>query len=450
MNHNEKEELANFIALSDKEQEALANPANIEAGGDQNQKSHCKTCNCNAGNVFKRAFKFVLIFSISYWSIMFLTEYIFNSYQGLASKGHGPNWVSGAHGGNHTHHYHHHHNSHGPHHRPIHHGGLGVPTLIINDFKSVGSFNKYHNINTEAISALINSKLPINQSLSLLAGGAASCIPTIPVKGLDSYTFDPQELNKISTMVNGAIGTDVHIVSTTDDKASYEVHVVISDESLAGEVSVSQTKTEDGQIKFVLRGPKWLNQGQCIYATVTLKIPASVTELDSLHTDFIYGNYKIDKQLVRAIKFGEFEVSAALTDIKLPGITAEKTFVNVVTGEINGFYRTSDSVSLRTANGKIIARVNVHGAKRSSIVAEAVSGSVSLGVVGGFDGSFQTRTLNGQVAVDDYSDGSNRLHFDKNHRNLKSGTFGPKENTKVGESLVKANVINGDVAVDFE
>ncbi|KAJ2014413.1 hypothetical protein GGI14_004864, partial [Coemansia sp. S680] len=54
------------------------------------------------------------------------------------------------------------------------------------------------------------------------------------------------------------------------------------------------------------------------------------------------------------------------------------------------------------------------------------------------------------VEVEDDSDGSNRLHFDKNLSRVKTGTFGPDSNTRAGDSSLKAAVINGDVAIEFE
>ncbi|KAJ1962836.1 hypothetical protein GGI12_002407 [Dipsacomyces acuminosporus] len=101
-------------------------------------------------------------------------------------------------------------------------------------------------------------------------------------------------------------------------------------------------------------------------------------------------------------------------------------------------------------NGDIDVGINVRKAEKSTIVAEAVNGEVSVRVAGGFDGSFTTGAFSGHVNVEDASDGTNRLHFTKNLKRAKAGTFGPEDSTETGDSTLRASVLNGTVSVEFE
>ncbi|KAJ2880107.1 hypothetical protein IWW38_006005, partial [Coemansia aciculifera] len=310
--------------------------------------------------------------------------------------------------------------------------------------------NPYNRINPVAMSALVSGKLAATDIGSLFYPGGETCIPTIPVDGLEKYSFNATEFNSITHRVMGNIGSDVHIVPTTDSEASFEVRVMVSDPEIAKDVSLTEGRNEEGKIVFQLSGPKWLGQSKCAYARIVLKIPDTVTDLVALNSNFIYGKYKLHKDLAHAVKFGDFEVNAAVSNIVTPPIHADNIVINTVSGAIHGHYRITSNVSVHSVSGKIDVGVNVRKADKSTIVAESVSGAVAVRVAGGFDGSFVARTINGQVEVEDDSDGSNRLHFDKNLSRVKTGTFGPDSNTRVGDSSLKAAVINGDVSVEFE
>ncbi|KAJ2827780.1 hypothetical protein FBU31_003085 [Coemansia sp. 'formosensis'] len=300
------------------------------------------------------------------------------------------------------------------------------------------------------MSALVNGKLPATDIDSLFYPGGETCIPTIPVDGLEQFTFDTTEFSSITHRVMGNIGSDVYVEPTSDSSASFEVHVVVSDPEIAKDISLTESRNEEGQIVFQLSGPKWLGQNKCAYARIVLRIPNTVTDLVALRSNFIYGKYKLDKSLAHAIKFGDFEVNAAVSNIVTPPIRANNIVVNTVSGTIHGHYRISNTASVHSVSGKIDVGVNVRKADKSTIVVESVSGAVAVRVAGGFDGTFTARTINGEVEVEDGSDGNNRLHFDKNLSRLKTGTFGPDSNTRAGESSLKAAVINGNVSVEFE
>ncbi|KAJ2871548.1 hypothetical protein GGH93_004729 [Coemansia aciculifera] len=341
------------------------------------------------------------------------------------------------------------------HHGPHHHGDNEFTHVYAipkpKPFRGAAKWdNPYARMNPEAMSALVSGKLAVTDVGSLFYPSGETCIPTIPVDGLEKYSFNTTEFNSITHRVTGNIGSDVYIESTSDSSASFEAHVMVSDPEIAKDISLTEGRNEEGKIVFQLSGPKWLGQNKCAYARIVLKIPDTVTDLVALRSNFIYGKYKLDKSLAHAINFGDFEVNAAVSSIVTPPIRAENIVINTVSGTIHGYYRISSSVSVHSVSGKIDVGVNVRKADKSSIVAESVSGSVTVRVAGGFDGTFLARTINGEVEVEDDSDGSNRLHFDKNLSRVKTGTFGPDSNTRVGDSSLKAAVINGDVSVEFE
>ncbi|KAJ2741092.1 hypothetical protein H4S06_005960, partial [Coemansia sp. BCRC 34490] len=87
---------------------------------------------------------------------------------------------------------------------------------------------------------------------------------------------------------------------------------------------------------------------------------------------------------------------------------------------------------------------------KSAISAGAVSGSVALRVAGGFEGSFSATTISGKAAVEDASDGSSRLRFDKDGNRSKKGTFGPEDAVNPGASSLRAVTVNGNVSVEFD
>ncbi|KAJ2373133.1 hypothetical protein GGI05_007520, partial [Coemansia sp. RSA 2603] len=267
-----------------------------------------------------------------------------------------------------------------------------------------GAFSR---INTEAVALLNNGELAVSSIGSLFHTSAEDmCIPAIAVPDLDSFTFDPVELSKISSYVIGVVGADVRIEASDDKDASYTAHVMVSSSKIAEEISLTQTKGEDGSVVFKLQGPKWLPRGECAYASIVVKIPKTTKEIASLYTSYVYGNLKVDRALARQVTFGEFGVNAAVSSINTPPLRAADISINTVSGGIHGHYIVSNGVSIHSVNGKIDAGINVHNAERSNIVAESVSGSVALRIVGGFDGTFTARTINGAVEVEDMSDGT--------------------------------------------
>ncbi|KAJ2360456.1 hypothetical protein IW150_007494, partial [Coemansia sp. RSA 2607] len=267
-----------------------------------------------------------------------------------------------------------------------------------------GAFSR---INTEAVALLNNGELAVSSIGSLFHTSTEDmCIPAIAVPDLDSFTFDPVELSKISSYVVGVVGADVRIEASDDKDASYTAHVMVSSSKIAEEISLTQTKGEDGSVVFKLQGPKWLPRGECAYASIVVKIPKTTKEIASLYTSYVYGNLKVDRALARQVTFGELGVNAAVSSINTPPLRAADISINTVSGGIHGHYIVSNGVSIHSVNGKIDAGINVHNAERSNIVAESVSGSVALRIVGGFDGTFTARTINGAVEVEDMSDGT--------------------------------------------
>ncbi|KAJ1807253.1 hypothetical protein LPJ75_004849, partial [Coemansia sp. RSA 2598] len=310
----------------------------------------------------------------------------------------------------------------------------------------------FSRINPEAVSLLNTGKLAIDRVGALFHSSPEDmCIPKIPVPNIDSFTFNTTQLTKISNAVVGVIGADIRVVPTDSDEASYVAHVVASSEEIAGEIALVQSKNEEnGSVAFRLQGPKWLNKGECAYASIVIKLPRSTAAVDMLSNSYVYGNFKLDRELARHVTFGSFDVNAAVSSIATPPIRASDVTINTVSGSIRGHYIVSNGVSIHSVNGRIDAGINVHNAERSSVVAESVSGSVDLRIVGGFDGSFSARTISGNVEVEDMSDGSSRLHFDKNLSRVKTGTFGPADNTRSGESSLRATVVNGNVSIEFD
>ncbi|KAJ2841845.1 hypothetical protein J3B02_005760, partial [Coemansia erecta] len=266
----------------------------------------------------------------------------------------------------------------------------------------------FSRINPEAVSLLTKGRLAIDSVGALFHTRPEDmCIPSVPVPNIDSFTFNVTQLSKISNSVAGVIGADIRVVPTDSDEASYAAHVMASSEKIANEISLVQNKDdENGSVSFKLQGPKWLNKGECAYASIVIGLPKSAAAVDSLSNSYVYGNFKLSRELARKVTFGNFEVNAAVSSIATPPIRASDVTINTVSGSIHGHYVVSSSVSIHSVNGRIDTGINVHNAERSSIVAESVSGSVDLRIVGGFDGSFSARTINGNVEVEDMSDGS--------------------------------------------
>ncbi|KAJ2390996.1 hypothetical protein H4S02_001557 [Coemansia sp. RSA 2611] len=316
--------------------------------------------------------------------------------------------------------------------------------------KLSSAFNHASHVNREALNRLIKGDLPATELGRMLLPGGDMCNPTVPVSGLETFTFDPAEFGKIVNKVVGGIGSDISITTTTDDKASLEVTAVASSEELAKEITLTNSTTSDGIVSFHLNGPKWLGKGQCAFANIVLKIPETTTNLVALRNNFVYGNIKVDRKIAHAITFGDFEINAALSPISVPSIRADNVIINSVSGGVHGYFHITNSIALHSVRGRIDAGVNVRKASKSSITAESVTGKVTLRVAGGFDGSFVARAIGGKVEVEDVSDGSSRMHFDKDFPRVKTGTFGPAESTRVGDSSLRATVVSGSVEVEFE
>ncbi|KAJ2487126.1 hypothetical protein IWW37_005352 [Coemansia sp. RSA 2050] len=422
----------------------------LEECPQQPERHQCR------GRVFCAKFLRFFFGFIFYFLLFRTVIQIVRHSDGLRKLWHGCDGM----GGGHPHHgppgHHHgsHHGPHGPPHGRLPGGNELAPMYNIprpKPFRGSADWqNPYYGLNSVAMSALVSGKLPATDIGSIFRPNSESCIPTIPVDGLERFSFNATQFNSITHRVMGNIGSDVYVEATTDSSASFEVHVMVSDPEIAKDISLTEGRNEEGQIVFQLSGPKWLGQNKCAYARIVLKIPDTTTDLAALRSNFIYGRYKLDKALAHAINFGDFEVNAAVSSIITPPIRASNVVINTVSGTIHGYYRISSSAAVHSVSGKIDVGINVHKADKSTIVAESVSGSVAVRVAGGFDGSFSARTINGEVAVDDVSDGSNRLHFDKNLSRVKTGTFGPGGNTRAGDSSLKAGVINGDVSIEFE
>ncbi|KAJ1672120.1 hypothetical protein GGF38_000285 [Coemansia sp. RSA 25] len=433
------EKRVKFVVHSDGTIPAAAQAGDIETGNlleASPQQPERRQCRGRA--FFARLFKFLFIYMCGYMAARIIGHTIY-SEGGLRKLWRGCDGM----GGDRPSHGHH----HGHKEEPGHVYAIARPK----PFRGAAKWtNPYARVNPEAMSALVSGKLAATDIDALFYPGGEPCIPTIPVDGLEQYTFNATEFNSITHRVMGNIGSDVHIVPTSDSSASFEVHVMVSDPEIAKDISLTEGRNEEGQIVFQLSGPKWLGPNKCAYARIVLKIPDTITDLVALRSNFIYGKYKLDKDLAHAVKFGDFEVNAAVSSIVTPPIHADNIVVNTVSGTIHGYYRVTSGVSVHSVSGKIDVGVNVRKADRSTIVAESVSGSIAVRVAGGFDGAFTARTINGEVEVEDASDGSNRLHFDKNLSRVKTGTFGPDSDTRVGDSSLKAAVINGDVSVEFE
>ncbi|KAJ2808670.1 hypothetical protein H4R20_000732 [Coemansia guatemalensis] len=306
-------------------------------------------------------------------------------------------------------------------------------------------------INPLVLNRFSQGKLPAHLISRLFKSADSDvCVPVVPVSGLENVSFSLSEFPKISNKVVNGIGADINIVKTTDSEASFEISAMASTQEIADKISLSVNKDSDGAISFELNGPKWLGRNDCAYAKVLLKIPESTTNLVALNNAYVYGNFRLDRDIARKVTFGDFNVNAAVSQISIPPIHAENVIVNSVVGGVHGFFHVSDSLSIHTVRSNVDVGVNVRKADKSAIKAESVSGQVSLRVAGGFDGSFSTSTITGEIEVEDASDGSNRLHFDKENPHRKSGTFGPADSVKPGQSTLRASSISGNVQVEFE
>ncbi|KAJ1665337.1 hypothetical protein IW140_001494 [Coemansia sp. RSA 1813] len=305
-------------------------------------------------------------------------------------------------------------------------------------------------VDHESLSALIQGSLPSSKLGSLFRTPGDTCVPSIPVDGIESFVFDPTETSSILQTVAGAIGSDISIVPTTDDKASFTARVMASSQDIADKITLRMSTNNEGRISFVLDGPKLISKDECAYAIIELKIPETVTNLTSLRTNYVYGKYELDRTVARKVIFGDFAIATAIGPVMTPPVRASNVDINVVSGNVHGFYRVSNSVSINSVRGDIDAGVNVGEAKKSAISAGSVSGSVSVRVSGNFDGKFSATSLNGKTIVEDASNGSNRLRFDKDSDRVKRGTFGPESEASPGSSSLRAGTINGNVSIEFD
>ncbi|KAJ2611013.1 hypothetical protein EV177_003695 [Coemansia sp. RSA 1804] len=305
-------------------------------------------------------------------------------------------------------------------------------------------------VDRESLSTLISGQLPLSKLGSLFRTTGNACIPVVPVDGIEPFVFDPTENSSIVQTVVGAIGSHISIVPTTDSKASFTARVMASTQDIADKISLKMATSNEGRISFTLDGPKFIGKNECAYAIIELKIPEAVASLISLRTNYVYGKFELDRSIARKIAFDEFAVAAVIGPITTPPIHANNVDINLVSGNVHGFYRISNSISVNTARGDIDAGVNVSAAKKSAISAGAVSGSVALRVAGGFEGSFSATTISGKAAVEDASDGSSRLRFDKDGNRSKKGTFGPEDAVNPGASSLRAVAVNGNVSVEFD
>ncbi|KAJ2850382.1 hypothetical protein IWW36_001934 [Coemansia brasiliensis] len=313
-----------------------------------------------------------------------------------------------------------------------------------------GSMGRFQYLNKDKLNKLIKGELSASLLGNMLSLVNDICIPTIPVADLEKFSFDTAKFGKIVNKVVGGIGSDIHVTTTTDKQASLEVTARVSNNKLAEEVKLTQTTDSDGLITFQLDGPKWLGKDDCAYANIVLKIPKDTTHLVALRNNFIFGNIKIDREIAHAITFGDFEINTAISKVSIPPIHAENVIINAVSGGVHGYFFVSDSIAVHTVRGQIDVGVNVHRASKSSISAESVSGNVLLRVTGGFDGSFAARSIGGKVDVEDISDGSSRLHFDKDLTRVKTGTFSPADSTRVGDSSLNAAAVSGNIEIELE
>ncbi|KAJ2083221.1 hypothetical protein H4R24_000958 [Coemansia sp. RSA 988] len=306
-------------------------------------------------------------------------------------------------------------------------------------------------INPLALNLLSQGKLPAAKISSLFKSGRGDvCVPVVPVNGLENVSFNLSEFPKISNKVVNGIGADINVVKTTGSEASFEISAMASTQEIADKISLSVNKDSDGAISFELIGPKWLGKKDCAYAKIVLKIPESTTNLVALDNAYVYGNFRLDRDIARKVTFGDFSVNAAVSHISIPPIRAQNVMINSIVGGVHGFFHVSDSLNIHTVRSDVDVGVNVRKADKSTIKAESVSGQVSLRVAGGFDGSFSTSTITGQTEVEDASDGSGRLHFIRENPHRKAGTFGPADSMKPGQSTLHASSIAGNVQVEFE
>ncbi|KAJ2766384.1 hypothetical protein IWQ57_004387, partial [Coemansia nantahalensis] len=305
-------------------------------------------------------------------------------------------------------------------------------------------------INPKALTALVQGTLPMSRISDVFNPAAELCVPVVPVAGLERVVFSPSEFGKIAHRVVGGVGTDIQIVAApAGDRATFEVTALASSQKIAEQISLSVTKGSDGDITLQLDGPKWLDVGECAYARVVLSIPQSTTELPALRTSYVYGTIKVDRALARAVSFGSFEIDAALGPIAVPPIRADSVAINSVSGGVQGYFHIGKSLSIHSVRSAISAGVDVRKASSSAISAESVTGEIQLRVSGGFDGSFSASAVVASVDVEDISDGSNRLHFDKDLARVKTGTFGPADSSLTGNSTLRASTINGPVLIEF-
>ncbi|KAJ1892357.1 hypothetical protein LPJ81_005575 [Coemansia sp. IMI 209127] len=305
-------------------------------------------------------------------------------------------------------------------------------------------------VDRESLSALIQGSLPLSKLGALFRTPGDTCVPSIPVDGIEVFTFDPTETSSIIQTVAGAIGSDISIVPTTDSKASFTARVMASSQDIADKITLKMNTDNEGHISFVLNGPKLISRDECAYAIIELRIPETVANLDALRTNYVYGKYELDRRIARNVAFGDFSVATAVGPVMTPPINANKVTISVVSGNIHGFYRVLSGVSINTVRGDIDAGVNVSEAKKSSVNTASVSGSVSVRVSGDFDGKFSATTVNGKTIVEDASNGSSRLHFDNDKARVKTGTFGPEKDVNPGSSSLNAATMNGNVSIEFD
>ncbi|KAJ2395989.1 hypothetical protein GGI23_004090, partial [Coemansia sp. RSA 2559] len=194
-------------------------------------------------------------------------------------------------------------------------------------------------VDRESLSALIQGSLPSSKLGALFRTPGDTCVPSIPVDGIEAFAFDPTETSSIIQTVVGAIGSDINIVPTTDDKASFTARVMASSQDIADKITLKMNTDNEGQISFVLDGPKLISKDECAYAIIELRIPKTVANLDALRTNYIYGKYELDRSIARNVAFGDFSIATAVGPVMTPPINANNVAINVVSGNVHGFYR---------------------------------------------------------------------------------------------------------------
>ncbi|ORX64159.1 hypothetical protein DL89DRAFT_262701 [Linderina pennispora] len=258
-----------------------------------------------------------------------------------------------------------------------------------------------------AFQMMANSRINHTALAALSRGELAATdsrfpVPRQPQRYLRAY-FSPRS----PRLSAGSIGSSVRIVSTSASEATFSVRALASDPKIAEQISLKQTTDEEGNISFVLEGPKILRQGE----SSTSCIPA-----------FVYGQFDLDSKLARAIDFGKFEVNSVTGKLQIPSIHGEDL------DDQHGDKRCERPLLCCRRRWCQCCQ-----GPKSTIVIETVSGTINTRVSGGFDGSFLARNIvGGRVSVEDASDGTNRLHFVKDYGNYKSGTFGPADSTQAG------------------